>query len=595
MPQTSSVTRSGNQDIDGILWRTKWAVDSFTYSFPTSPTFYEPGTAPNGETTTNFDALNATQQSFAVWALGHFASVIDVTFAPISESLTEHADLRFAQTDAVSTAWGYYPASAGYGGDTWYNNSSGIYDNPDQGNYAGHTFLHEIGHALGLAHGHDPSNPFGRLPPAHDTLEYSIMTYRTYFNGPTNGYTYETWGAPQTLMQNDIAALQYLYGANYGTNSGNTTYSWDPLTGVQLIDGVAQAVPGANRIFMTVWDGGGADTYDFSNYTTNLSISLVPGGWTTVSATQLARLGSSIYAAGNIANSLFSSDGATNNYIENAIAGPGNDTIVGNAAANTLTGGDGNDTLDGGAGIDTLVGGIGDDTYRVDTQADLVVEISGTDTIVSSINWTLAEGSPIEVLRAGISGVSLSGNSAANEIYGSTGANVLNGAGGADVMAGGAGNDTYYVENSGDLVAEQASAGTDHVFSSVDYILPANVENLTLQGAGGVGTGNTLANRITGSDGLDYLNGMGGNDTLIGGRAGDVFVFRNGTGSDRVNDFESGVDVLDVVPFFDSFNQILAAGANRSGGWLLKLDKDDKVTLVGVSEVDLQAEDFLWL
>ena len=75
-------------------------------------------------------------------------------------------------------------------------------------------------------------------------------------------------------MANDILALQTLYGANFTTQSGNTIYSWNPTTGQEFINGVGQPAPGggaggsANRIFMTVWDGGGIDTYDLSNYST---------------------------------------------------------------------------------------------------------------------------------------------------------------------------------------------------------------------------------------------------------------------------------------------------------------------------------------
>ena len=68
-----------------------------------------------------------------------------------------------------------------------------------------------------------------------------------------------------------------MYGANYNTNSGNTVYKWSPTTGQMSINGVGQGAPAGNKIFMTIWDGGGNDTYDFSNYTTNLSVDLQPG------------------------------------------------------------------------------------------------------------------------------------------------------------------------------------------------------------------------------------------------------------------------------------------------------------------------------
>ena len=183
---------------------------------------------------------------------------------------------------------------------------------------------------------------------------------------PVTGYTNEAYGYPQTYMANDILALQTLYGANFTTHSENTVYSWSPTTGQEFINGVAQLAPGngaggsANRIFETIWDGNGIDTYDLSNYTTAVSINLNPGASSITSATQLAYLGNGHYAAGNIYNAyLFNNDARS--YIENAIGGSGNDTLIGNAIANNLNGGDGNDTLIGGAGNDTIVGGSGTD------------------------------------------------------------------------------------------------------------------------------------------------------------------------------------------------------------------------------------------
>ncbi len=85
-------------------------------------------------------------------------------------------------------------------------------------------------------------------------------------------------------MMLDIAALQEMYGANYTTNSDATAYTFSALTGEFFINGVSQGVPAGNRIFRTIWDGGGVDTYDFSNYSTNQQIDLAPGGVSLMSA-----------------------------------------------------------------------------------------------------------------------------------------------------------------------------------------------------------------------------------------------------------------------------------------------------------------------
>ena len=117
---------------------------------------------------------------------------------------------------------------------------------------------------------------------------------------------------------------------------------------------MGQGAPAGNKIFMTIWDGGGVDTYDFSNYTTGVVVNLQPGSWTTASSAQLASLGSGHYAAGNIANALLYNNN-TASLIENAVGGTAVDKLTGNVADNSLKGGAGNDVLDGAAGSDIAV------------------------------------------------------------------------------------------------------------------------------------------------------------------------------------------------------------------------------------------------
>jgi Ca2+-binding RTX toxin-like protein len=110
----------------------------------------------------------------------------------------------------------------------------------------------------------------------------------------------------------------------------------------------------------------------------------------------------------------------------------------------------------------------------------------------------------------------ITGNSANNTLVGGSGNDTINGLGGADNMSGGLGNDTYFVDNVGDVVNEAAGAGIDTVNSSINYTLGLNVENLTLTGtANRSGTGNALDNILTGNSGANTLTGGAGNDTYF--------------------------------------------------------------------------------
>ena len=221
-----------------------------------------------------------------------------------------------------------------------------------------------------------------------------------------------------------------------------------------------------------------------------------------------------------------------------AINGTGNvldNIIIGNNGINTLTGLEGNDTLNGGAGADTMLGSSGNDTYIVDNTADTVIENpdEGTDLVQASATYTLS--TDVENLTlTGTAAINGTGNALNNTITGNNAANVLDGGLGADALNGGAGNDTYVVDNVGDIVSENPNAGTDTVQSGISYTLTDNVENLVLTGAANLdATGNALNNDILGNSadnvlsglaGSDLLRGDAGNDTLDGGSEADLML-----------------------------------------------------------------------
>src|SRR5206468_2925356 len=120
------------------------------------------------------------------------------------------------------------------------------------------------------------------------------------------------------------------------------------------------------------------------------------------------------------------------------------------------------------------------------------------------------------------------GNDLDNHLVGNDLANNMVGGAGADVMYGGKGEDVYNVDDVDDLVIENANEGSDTVYASVDYILPANVEYLHLFGSAVSGTGNAENNVIFGSGLNNILDGGAGADQLIGGAGDDTFAFYRG-------------------------------------------------------------------
>jgi Ca2+-binding RTX toxin-like protein len=131
----------------------------------------------------------------------------------------------------------------------------------------------------------------------------------------------------------------------------------------------------------------------------------------------------------------------------------------------------------------------------------------------------------------------LNGLGGNDTLYGYAGNDTLNGGAGADKLYGGSGNDLYIVDNTGDIVTENAGEGIDTVQASVSYVLGANVENLTLTGTlaiGGAGNaldnvlmGNSATNALAGGAGNDWLDGGAGVDGLAGGTGNDTYVVDN--------------------------------------------------------------------
>ncbi|MEW6133759.1 MAG: nidogen-like domain-containing protein [Pseudomonadota bacterium] len=261
------------------------------------------------------------------------------------------------------------------------------------------------------------------------------------------------------------------------------------------------------------------------------------------------------------------------NYVENLqLTGTANINGTGNALNNILSGNSGNNILNGKLGIDTV-------DYSL-ASAGLTVNLG----LTSSQNLTPG-GQGYDTL---LSFENIIGSYYDDSLTGTNGANILDGNVGADTLKGRGGNDTYIVDNTGDLVTELAGQGTDLVKSSVTEALSANVEKLTLTGtaaANGTGNGlnnvligNAAANKLSGVGGADTLNGGGGNDTLLGGTGKDTltggagkdyFVFNTAlnatTNVDTIKDFSA---VADTIRLENSiFTKLVATGALGAGNY----------------------------
>jgi serralysin len=376
---------------------------AISYSFATGiPSYYyEDGilTSIDG----GFTAFNADQRVAAQAVLATYAELANLTFTPVVDG--EGGDIVFGMNSQAGSA-GYAFFGGPFGGlygDVWISNTPAfvLATNLDvtPGSYGYLTLVHEIGHSMGFKHtfqtNGDPADGGSQvtLDFAVDSYQYSVMSYThrsnelfmRVLNPGTASEDLDYFRVyPDGPQLYDIAALQYMYGANMATRSGNTSYTFDPDT----------------PFFKCIWDGGGKDTISVSSFSLGCRIDLnagkfsdimipadaIPPGWSASTPTYDGR------------NNLSIAFGAV---IENATGGAGGDSLTGNSVANVLRGNAGSDKLLGGGGGDTLSGGKGKDTLTGGGGADkFVFDVAPVNSLPDTIKDFVHASDKIQLSNA---------------------------------------------------------------------------------------------------------------------------------------------------------------------------------------------------
>ncbi len=566
---TTAVVPSSQLIIDALVAGMKWGGAlgtgvTLTYSFPwavaDSATFLGPDGGSDysdaqEHLATSHRALNSTELVAAVMALQAWASVANLTFTQSADTGSTVGDIRFAWSSALPSdagAWAsypddYYPS----GGDIWLNdNINSVRDGSwDVGGFNYKLLMHEIGHALGLKH---PFEDTPVLPGPEDSHQYTVMSYTNaahslygYITSSGNSryYNYK-YIYPDTPMVNDIAAIQYLYGANMSYMTGNDTYSFDQHT----------------PFLRTIWDAGGTDTISIAGFFKGCTVDLRPGHYSSLAmdSTPTVDFPGATLPTYDGTDNLGIAYGCV---IENAIGGDGNDLLIGNDANNILAGGYGDDTLQGGQGMDTAIfeGEPGEATITYDAltrQATVTTRYWGTDTL-TDIEYASFRGKVLDLRTLGemtddyqagtaTAGALVVGGAAMGsvETFGDTDwfaitlrANVIYELNLGAANGGGIDPVLIMYDSNGALIGSDDNSGggvNARIMFSPDkdgryYAAAGGADNTIGSYRLSVGEFDTGApTTLAGTLGNDDLRAGSGNDTLVGSAGNDLFDGRGG-------------------------------------------------------------------
>jgi Ca2+-binding RTX toxin-like protein len=533
---------------EGYLnWGSKWPTGNISYTYLTAIPFYYQSTdsfqpALKLTTPSMFNAFTPTQALAADGARIAWASVANINWTPVEQdnAAQKIGDVTFGRYLILPTGGApfalapeiekYLPpqitqnASPLYGGDIWFDTFR-FASNMSPGTFGFYDVMHELGHALGLAHDGqgdaaiNPSTPAVVIPDG--SLLTTVMSYTRSPSDPIQEKLVPNAAGlyPITPMVYDIAAIQRLYGPNTTYKDDNTDWIFTDTK-----NPFGEQAPGT--VLMTLWDPKGDDTVDASGMSTQVLIDLAPGGFSSIGFDDKSKFNVGIALKGSVDTAV----------IENAKGGKGNDSLFGNDVANTLEGNDGNDELRGGKGNDTLKGGKDFDTYIIGQGTDTLIDEDGKG-LVKDTGGNLVVG--LFVKDTGGDTYTLAGGTGATAVKSGTTLTVTPKSG-----------DAFIIQNfkDGDLGIRLKDALAD--FKNPDTTNPIVGDKKPQDMdpvADGIQTGfDDLGNLIVSAEAEpdrtdllhdsaanDLIDAGGGNDVIIATRGGND-IFLAGTGDDSV-------------------------------------------------------------